>query len=195
MVRNFQDPIVPVAIRSSPSRSRTLAGNPSNSALRSQDFISHNVVGLFGQIEMTPRVISDLVTMLCDLCSAVRMLLRKFSSDEERAVYVRGERLPIKSSKHSASAPPSKVSAISDLPRGPRMTSPMVRLFPDSRAEFSYRAQREWHKRMTSPISTNDESDRNTAETATPTGFPRQAMQFIARRRISFHRCRCASAR
>jgi hypothetical protein len=31
----------------------------SNSALRSQDFIPHHVVGLFGQIEMTPGVVAE----------------------------------------------------------------------------------------------------------------------------------------
>jgi len=38
---------------------------------------------------MAPGVVADLVTMLRDLCSAVGMLLRKSSSDEESAVYVR----------------------------------------------------------------------------------------------------------
>jgi hypothetical protein len=89
MVRNFQDPLVPLAVRGSPSRSGTLAGNPSNSVCRSQDFISHNVVGLIRQIEMAPGVVSDPVAMLRDLYSAVRMLLRKSSSDEESTVDVR----------------------------------------------------------------------------------------------------------
>jgi hypothetical protein len=66
-----------------------LAGNPNNSALRSCNFISHNLIGLLSQIEMAPRVISNLMPMLRDLCSAVPMLLRKSSSDEESGVHMR----------------------------------------------------------------------------------------------------------
>ena len=38
---------------------------------------------------MAPRVVPDFMAMLRDFCSAVGMLLRKSSSDEESAVYMR----------------------------------------------------------------------------------------------------------
>ena len=87
--RDFQNPLIAYAVGSAESRPRRLTRNLNNSALSPHDLIADDLIGLLGQIEMTPGMISGFVTMFCDLRSAVGVVMHKSSRDKEGAVYVR----------------------------------------------------------------------------------------------------------
>ena len=87
--RDFQNPLIAYAVGSAESRPRRLTRNLNNSALSPHDLIADDLIGLLGQIEMTPGMISSFVTMFCDLRSAVGVVMHKSSRNKEGAVYVR----------------------------------------------------------------------------------------------------------
>ena len=87
--RDFQNPLIAYAVGSAESRPRSLPRNLKNGALSPHDLIADDLIGLLGQIEMTPGVISSFVTMFCDFRSAVGVVMHKSSRYEERAVDMR----------------------------------------------------------------------------------------------------------
>lgn len=87
-MRDTENPRIPSTEWRTPQWARILPEEISQENLCALDLIAHNGVGLARQIEVTPGMIADLMSVLPDFGGALRIFLCPFRGDEESARYM-----------------------------------------------------------------------------------------------------------